>query len=188
MKTSINALIVVEGKTDIDYLESFIDAKFYKVNGSAVSKKDIEFLKNAKNTLDIVVLTDPDFPGMKIRDYLNSQIDGLKNAYVRKEFSIKNHKVGVAESTKEEILNALANCITFNKNTYTKNVTENDLFEIGLLGKENSALLRKKVAETLHLGLGNAKSFLKKVNMVNITKEKLKEIVNAQDWWNYRFL
>lgn len=181
MKTSINALIVVEGKTDIDYLQTFIDAKFYKVNGSAVSNKDIDFLKSAKNNADIVILTDPDFPGMKIREYINSHISGLKNAYVRKEFSIKNHKVGVAESTKEEILYALKNCVTFDKNVYVKRVNENDLFDLGLLGKQNSANLRKKVSESLHLGFGNAKSFLKKVNMINISKEQIKEIIDAQD-------
>ena len=38
-------LIVVEGKTDIAFLSSFIDADFYSVNGSAVSEKDIQFIK-----------------------------------------------------------------------------------------------------------------------------------------------
>jgi 5S rRNA maturation endonuclease (ribonuclease M5) len=42
----IEDLIVVEGKTDIDFLSSFIDADFYSVNGSAVNEKDIDFLKN----------------------------------------------------------------------------------------------------------------------------------------------
>lgn len=187
MKISTNYLIVVEGKTDIDFLSTFLDAKFYKVNGSAVSKNDIEFLKKAKSSHDIVILTDPDFPGMKIRNYLNSEIDGLKNAYVRKEYSIKNHKVGVAESTKEEVIRALENTITFNKNVCSNNINVEDLFELGLLGRSNSSALRKKVADDLFLGYCNAKSFLKKVNMLNISKEQIKELINAKNKWDYWF-
>lgn len=44
-KLHLNELIVVEGKTDIDFLSSFIEADFYSVNGSAISSKDISFLK-----------------------------------------------------------------------------------------------------------------------------------------------
>ena len=40
-----NTLIVVEGKTDIAYLSSFINADFYSVNGSAVSESDVDFIK-----------------------------------------------------------------------------------------------------------------------------------------------
>ena len=80
-----NTLIVVEGKTDIAYLSSFIDADFYSVNGSAVSESDVNFIKEYLKKGDVIVLTDPDFPGKKIRNYLNQQIEGLKNAYVRKE-------------------------------------------------------------------------------------------------------
>lgn len=181
MKTKVNCLIVVEGKSDIDFLSSFIDAEFYKVNGSAVSSEDIEFLKNAKKSHDIVVLTDPDFPGMKIRNYINDQIPGLKNAYVRKEFSIKNHKVGVAESTKEEVLFALENYIVLDKNKNIKNIKEYDLYKLGLLGQKNSKELRQIVIDKYHLGYSNGKSFLKKINMLNISLEDIKEALNVKN-------
>ena len=41
----VKTLIVVEGKTDIDFLSTFLDYDFYSVNGSAVSDKDIVFIK-----------------------------------------------------------------------------------------------------------------------------------------------
>lgn len=181
MKTKLNCIIVVEGKSDIDYLSSFIDATFYKVNGSAVSKEDIEFIKNAKKHHDIVVLTDPDYPGKKIRNYINDQIPGLKNAYVRKEFSIKKHKVGVAECDKEEILYALENFIVLDKKVNQETITMSDLFSLGLVGQNNSSELRKIVDEKYHLGHNNAKSICKKLNLLGITKNELEELLNVKN-------
>jgi 5S rRNA maturation endonuclease (ribonuclease M5) len=39
MKNKINELIVVEGKSDITFLSSFLSADFYQVHGSAVCQK-----------------------------------------------------------------------------------------------------------------------------------------------------
>ncbi len=181
MKTKIDAIIVVEGKSDIDFLSSFLDANFYKVNGSAVSEEDIIFLKNAKKTHDIIVLTDPDFPGIKIRNYINDSIPGLKNAFVRKRFSIKNHKVGVAESTKKEVLYALQNFIVVNKNDKRGNLTQFDFFELGLAGGDDSASKREIIDEKFHLGHSNAKTMLKKINMLGITRKELEDVLNAKN-------
>lgn len=181
MKTKLDCIIVVEGKSDIDYLSSFIDASFYKVNGSAVSKEDIEFIKNAKKSHDIVVLTDPDYPGKKIRNYINEQIPGLKNAYVRKEFSIKRHKVGVAECDKEEVLYALKNFIVFDKKSDKESIKISDLFELGLLGGDESSRLRKIVDEKYHLGHNNGKALCKKLNLLGVTKEELEELLNVKN-------
>ena len=62
MNDKIKELIVVEGKTDIDFLSSFLNADFYQVGGSAIDKDDIDFLKKANAERGIIVLTDPDYP------------------------------------------------------------------------------------------------------------------------------
>jgi ribonuclease M5 len=51
----------------------------------------------------VVVLTDPDAPGKRIRDLLDEHIPGLLHAFIPKEKAIKHHKVGVAESSKDVI-------------------------------------------------------------------------------------
>lgn len=63
MKKKINGIIVVEGKTDVELLSSYIDAEFVITNGSAINEKTINYLKSVDR--DIYVLTDPDFPGKK---------------------------------------------------------------------------------------------------------------------------
>ena len=174
-KLKINGLIVVEGKTDIDFLSSFIDASFYSVNGSAVNDEDLKFIKKIKEKTNVIVLTDPDYPGLKIRNYLNENIDDLFNAYVRKEVSIKKGKVGVAESTKEEITSSLSNLKLYKKDVKS-NLELIDLYDLNLIGKESSEN-RSKLVNNLHIGYSNGKQLLKKLRMLGINKDELTEII-----------
>ena len=174
MKTKINGILVVEGKTDVAFLSEFIDAEFVITNGSEISEKTIEYLKNCRENRDIFVLTDPDSPGKRIRDVLDAEIPNLKHCFVAKEKSIKHNKVGVAESTKDEVLNALKNYIVSSKDPIGT-VRMSELVEIGLVGTPDSDLKRQKICEKFHLGFCNAKTFLKRINNCGITLEEIKE-------------
>ena len=179
MKTfdkKIKELIVVEGKTDIDFLSSFLDADFYQVHGSAIEKTDITFLKKANDTRGIIVLTDPDFPGLKIRNTILKEIPNSKQAFVRKEVSIKHHKVGVAESTKEEVIKALSNLLTYSTDRTNKFKTY-DLFSLGLIGNSQANEKRKLLCEKLNIGYSNGKELLLKLNSLTITINEIKEIL-----------
>lgn len=173
MKKIINGIIVVEGTTDVAFLSEFIEAEFVTTNGSDVPQSTIDYLKKSREKRDIFVLTDPDSPGKKIRDTLDQQIPNLKHCFISKECSIKNNKVGVAESTKEEVIKALANYIQTNKRE-VGNITHADLVQLKLEGDENSASLREKVIETFHLGHCNAKTFLKRINYSGLTLDDIK--------------
>ena len=173
MKRIINGIIVVEGVTDVAFLSQFIDAEFVTTNGSEIPQKTIEYLKKSVENRDIFVLTDPDSPGKKIRDILDQHIPNLKHCFVSKENSIKKNKVGVAESTKEEVFEALDSYIQVDK-TAVDSITHTDLNKLGLEGAEDSAAKREKVINKFHLGYCNAKTFLKRVNYSHLTLEDLK--------------
>ena len=81
--------------------------------------------------------------------------------------------MGVAESTKEEVLNALDNYIQTTKEQIG-NITYSDLNKLGLVGDENSAEKREKVINNFHLGHCNAKTFLKRINYSRLTLEEIK--------------
>ena len=132
-KTVINALIVVEGTTDVSLLTSFLDAEIVTTNGSDVPRETIDYILEASKRKDVIVLTDPDYPGKRIRDVLDQHIPNLKHAYIPKEKAIKHHKVGVAESDKETILDALSH-ITITKSPTPGNLTYSDLLELKLVG------------------------------------------------------
>lgn len=174
MKYKCSAIIVVEGKSDVSFLETFIDADFVITNGSEISKETIAYLKTLKKKRDIIVLTDPDFPGLQIRNKIEEKINGVLHAYVRKEFSIRNHKVGVAESTKEEVIYALKNAFALKNEIKKSDLTKKDLYELGFIGQEDSDYLRKKAAEHFSLGfVSNAKTFYKHLLAVGINKNDL---------------
>ncbi|MCF0232140.1 MAG: ribonuclease M5, partial [Enterococcus sp.] len=101
MKQKYPNVIVVEGKMDKDLILSFLEADIITTNGSEVSHETIELIRKVSETRSVVVLTDPDAPGKRIRDILNNHIPGLANAFIPKDKAIKGHKLGVAESDKD---------------------------------------------------------------------------------------
>lgn len=170
----IDGVIVVEGKSDVAFLSSFIEAEFVTTNGSEISKETIEYLKKISSSKNIYVLTDPDYPGDRIRKILDENIKGLNHCFVKKENSIKHGKVGVAESTIQEIENALKNAVKTKDNKNGK-ITMDDLVKLGLSGSEESNEKRNKIANELNLGHCNAKTFLKRINYCNIDIKELKK-------------
>ncbi len=171
-------LIIVEGKTDIQFLETFLDAEFVSVNGSAISRETISFIKEASKQRKCIVLTDPDAPGARIRKILNEAVPNLLHAYVPKEKCIAHGKVGIAESDKQSVLEALNHLIPNEVNINVSNISIQDLYELGLLGQDNSSFLRDKVSHFFHLGKTNGKTFLKRCIVLGITKNDLERAVH----------
>lgn len=172
----IKEIIVVEGKSDKQFLETFLKADILTCNGSAIDGFDRQYLIELSKTRGVIVLTDPDYPGERIRKEVSSYLPVCKHAFVRKENSIKKHKVGVAEASKEEVLRALENVVTFDE-TSKGNLTETDLFLLNISGP-NSSKNKEKVINQFHLGYCNSKTLLKRLNLLKVSKEALEIIIN----------
>lgn len=178
MKEKIDALIVVEGKSDVAYLSSYFDCEFVTTNGSDIPESTIKYLKEAKaNGKNIVVLTDPDAPGKRIRDVLDQNIPGLSHSFIEKKFAVKNGKVGVAECDINEVKRALQNQYQ-PKTTNVTTLCMDELYDLGLTGCREAEELRNKVSSKLSLGYVNAKTLLKRLNSLGITREQLEKIIN----------
>jgi ribonuclease M5 len=171
------ALIVVEGKSDKDLIDSFMNADIVITNGSEVSRETISYIKEVAKKRDVIVLTDPDSPGKRIRDVLNSNIPGLLHAYIPKEKAIKRHKVGVAESSKEVVLEALSHLVP-NKYVEHPTLTFNDLMELGLVSSTDSTRKRDLLDKKFHVGHTNGKSLLVRCNSLGLTRKDLEEALH----------
>ena len=114
--------------------------------------------------------------GNKISSYIGS----CKHAFVEKSKAIKGKKVGIAETKKEDILNALENVVTFS-DLKDGDVSFSDLYELGFIGKDDSKNKREKIANYYHLGFCNGKNFLKRLNMFNITIEMINEVIKNEN-------
>lgn len=177
MKQQIHALIVVEGTSDVQKLMPFIDAEFLVTNGSAVSKETIQFIQEAKRRgKEVIVMTDPDYPGDQIRHKLDQSIPGLTHIFLDKQKAIAKHKVGVAQAQSDYLLQSLKHKVTA-KPSLKQTITINDLQALGLVGETFSSELRKKVLAHFHLGSANVKTMLKRLNFLGIRPDEVKSIL-----------
>ena len=169
----IREFIVVEGKNDTKRLRSFFDVETIETNGMALNKETIAFIEEANEKRGVILFLDPDAPGEKIRKKLNDAIPGLKNAFVMKEDARTKKKVGIEHASKEILEEALNNLITYGD--YKDTLSDEEFFELGLKGMEDSSQKREKISSSFHLGKCNAKTMLKRLNMLGITKKEIEE-------------
>ncbi|MBE6136794.1 MAG: ribonuclease M5 [Erysipelotrichaceae bacterium] len=171
-------IIVVEGTHDVSKIKSvYPDANCIITNGREISNETIDCIKELSKTNNIIIFTDPDSPGEKIRSIITEAVPNAKQAFLRKKdcISSNNKKVGIEHASKEAIKEALNNVYSNNSNIET--ITNQDLFKLGLNGNQNSAILREKISNYLNIGKPNCKTFLKRLNLLGLTYEKVEEII-----------
>ena len=116
-KIKIKEIIVVEGRDDITAIKRVVDAHIIALNGfSALSKKTINKMVELSQNNDLILFTDPDFAGKKIRDTLKRYIPNRKHALIRQKDATRNDNIGVENANDEAILDALKNVITAHQN------------------------------------------------------------------------
>lgn len=138
----IKEVIVVEGKDDIARIKEFVSCDVIACNGSHISPKFLKKIKMLEKSRGIIILTDPDWTGKKIRHILTNAIPSAKQAYVKRDLATKNGDIGVENASKEEIIRALNEAKAHNSaqnNTFTKM----DIYDYGLSGRSNSKLFKK---------------------------------------------
>ena len=65
-------------------------------------------IQHAQQTRGVIVLTDPDFPGDKIRNTIREHVSGVKHAYVdREKAKSKRGKIGIEHANIKDIQEAL---------------------------------------------------------------------------------
>ncbi len=180
----IKEIIIVEGKHDIAFLKTFLEADFIETNGLGLNEQTKRTIKNLyEQGNEFIVLTDPDYPGEKIRKEIQEIAPNCKHAFIRKKEAISKNKkkVGVEHSSKEEVMKALENLINYEEKEIK--IEQKDLIELGLIGTTNSAIARSKIEAEFMIGHGSSKTFLKRINLLKLSKEeilkRMKEIVDG---------
>jgi len=166
-----DTLFVVEGVTDVQFLSTFIQGEFVTTNGSDLPQSTIQFIKKCQGLgKSIIILTDPDGPGAKIREKLDHHIPNLFHAHIVKHQATKGGKVGIAQSTQAAVLLAIENKIHHKKNA-KETITVAELIDLELIAHPHAHSKRAYLAEQLHLGQVNGKTLLKRLNYLAITKD-----------------
>lgn len=163
----IKEAVIVEGKYDKIKLSGLIDAPIIETNGFRIfkDKEKAALLKALANTNGIIILTDSDSAGFVIRSHIKGIVGSGRviNAYIpeilgkekRKSQPSKEGFLGVEGVNDEYIINALKSCgatlVDKASEKPQKKITKTDLYNAGLTGRENSALLRQKLLKKLNL-------------------------------------
>ena len=157
--------IVVEGKYDKIKLSSMVDGVIICTGGFRVYKdKEMQaMLRALAKKQGLAVLTDSDTAGFKIRGFLRS-ICGKENivdVYIpdlygkekRKDHPSNGGKLGVVGVPDEVLQKAFADAGIGAELVLQKKdpITKMDLFELGLSGRAESALRRKRLMKHLTL-------------------------------------
>ena len=84
-------IIVVEGTHDeIKVKAAYPNAECVITNGSEISNETIELIKELAKTHRIIIFTDPDSPGERIRSIITNEIPSASQAFLRKKECISN--------------------------------------------------------------------------------------------------
>ncbi|MDX9916685.1 MAG: ribonuclease M5 [Gudongella sp.] len=167
----IKEVIVVEGKDDITAVKAALDCEVIATNGFGYGAKLIQTLKSLKERRGLIILTDPDYGGERIRRDIAKQIPGCKHAYLPQGKALKKGDIGIENATAEDIRAAVENArpsTTERIETFNKD----DIISNGLSGGEGSSYRREKLCEILGIGHCNAKQLLTRLNSLGVTREE----------------
>ena len=178
-----NEVLVVEGKNDkAKILQIFPNLEVVTTNGSEISEETLDMIEELSKNNKIILFLDPDYPGERIRNKILERVPNCENVFIEKKKAIDHikHKVGVEHATAIDLKEALEHRISYRNSV--NNLTTTDLYELGLLGTSDSNIKRAYLAMKLHIGNPNGKTLLKRLNFMQMTKEKVREILNEKDW------
>lgn len=167
----IKEVIVVEGRDDITAVKRAVDAEIIAVGGFGINKKVIDRIKEAQKRKGVIVLTDPDFAGEKIRSIISKRVPGIKHAYIGREEGTKDGDIGVENAEPDAIIRALEKAkITMEEKREEFAIT--DLIFFKLSADPKAKVRRELVGRELGIGYGNANQMLSRLNNYGITKEE----------------
>lgn len=177
-KPVIQEFIVVEGRDDTTAIHRAVKADTIETNGSALNDATIEKIRLAAETRGVIIFTDPDFPGEKIRKEIDSKVSGCKHAFLSKiEARPKNKKgIGVEHATPEVIRQALAHFhqTTNQEHEKVEEISKAILLDMQLLGGIGSKARRERLGDLLRIGYTNGKQLQARLNMFGISESKLR--------------
>lgn len=190
-RIKINELIVVEGKYDKIRLENIIDADIFVLNGFRIfkNKEMIATIKALAGDRNIIVLTDSDTAGYKIRVYLskvlhqnqiiNVFIPQIKGKEKRKTSPSAQGFVGVEGISDDVLLEALEKYKS--KKNSNQTITVTDLYKLGFTGTDGAVERKNKLLASLGVQTNISNKFLLKILNDRFTIEEFKNFLKGGD-------
>lgn len=181
----VKEAIIVEGKDDIAAVKRAVDAQVIATGGARISKKKLDEIKALGQRSGLIILTDPDYAGEKIRKTIAGLCPRAKHAFIAKDKAVKDGDLGIENSSPEDIRKALeeARAEFIDREEI---FSPADLAAHGLTGGPGSKEKREVLGQVLGLGYCNSKQLVKRLNGFGVSRlefdraiEEMEEIING---------
>lgn len=172
----IKEVLVVEGKMDVVAIDKAVEADCIITEGFNLKPQALDSIAKAYQKRGIIIMTDPDSAGERIRRFLTKRFPEAKHAFIPKEDATANNDIGIEQASPEAIRTALAKVRTMDWEP-TNNFTGADLLKAGISGSPAASEKRAKLGAVLGIGYANAKNFLQRLNHYGITRQEFQQAV-----------
>ena len=165
-KYYLDGVLVVEGKSDVSYLSSFIKTHYFITNGFDLSEQKLDFLARVSERRKLVVMTDNDKAGEEIANKIKSKISKVfvvKSAKIpRKSYK----KCGVAETDYNAIVEALKDHLS----EYKKELDVKPDYELTYIIalNENPEYIKNRIINDYGLIYGTTKYLENQLQMLGV--------------------
>jgi ribonuclease M5 len=167
----LKEVLVVEGKMDTVAIRRALEADTIETGGFTLAPHTLRQIETAYKKRGIIILTDPDGAGERIRRFLTERFPEAGQAFIPKVQATANNDVGVEQARPEAILAALAK-VRHHEYRPQREFTHMDLFAHELSGSPRAAARRDALGAELGIGYGNAKRFLERLNHYGVGREE----------------
>lgn len=181
-KIKIQEVIVVEGKDDTANLKRFYEVDTYETRGSAIDEDDLERIERLHYLRGVIVFTDPDYNGERIRKIIMQAIPTVKHAFLQRDEATpksktKGRSLGVEHASFEDLEKALSSVRGCYDDDNQFDITKSDLMRLGLLMGGDSRKRREYLGEHLRIGYCNGKQLLKRLELFGISLAEVEEVM-----------
>lgn len=182
MKEKISQVIVVEGRDDTANLKRYFDVEIYETRGSAICQKDIQRIKHLHNLHGVIVFTDPDVNGERIRRMIMTEIPSVQHAFLKRNEAApksksKGKSLGIEHASYEDLRTALSQVTKNFEKTTDFDITRSDLIRLGFLAGNDSRKRREFLGKELRIGYSNGKQLLKRLELFGINLAKVESVM-----------
>lgn len=174
VKEMIKEIIVVEGKSDLRAVKNAVDAEVIITSGYGLNKEILQRIKKAQERQGVIIFTDPDTVGERIRKRINQEIPGCKNAFLPRQEGEKDGDIGIENASPEAIREALyKGRVEVKKDELLFSL--NDMMNDNLVAAPRAGERRAQLGDLLGIGYTNGKQFLNRLNNYGITRVEYEE-------------
>ena len=176
----IKEVIVVEGKKDIEAVHRAVEAECIETGGFGLQKYVLDKLEQAYRKRGLIILTDPDSAGERIRRFLSERFPAAKHAFVPRKDASSPDDIGIEQASPSAIRLALER-VRYHEFEPSQQFANTDMLTFHLSGVACAGARRAALGAILGIGYANAKTFLYRLNHYGISRKEFMAALGAME-------